>query len=177
MEEILYLTGGNTKDKSTRQITYDEAQKMLSDAQNNKESYKPICSMIILKKGEMYRKVIYFTFQMISVDLDTTKQVWYNKVSENEYFIDKIVYHNFNKQNIYLEMHFRDRTFSDPNICMIRMQGEKDWEYYVGDIEDTLFYRTIKLGEIDSIYNDLDTSFESYLHNVQKCDKRFIRKK
>lgn len=176
MDNIIFLTGGNTTDKSTRLITYDEAQEMLLDAQNDKETYKPICSMIIQKESVMYRKVIYFTFQVISVDLDTSKQVWYEKVNGNEFFVDKIVYNNYKNQNIYIELHFRNRTFSMPNICMIRMKGEKDWEYYVGDIDDTFFYRTIEFGDTDTIFKDLDTSFESYLYNIQKCDKRFIRR-
>lgn len=46
MCKILYLTGGNIEDKSTRQITCDEAQKILLEAQKGKKNYNPICSMM-----------------------------------------------------------------------------------------------------------------------------------
>ena len=42
MCKILYLTGGNIEDKSTRQITCDEAQKILLEAQKRKKNYNPI---------------------------------------------------------------------------------------------------------------------------------------
>lgn len=176
MEEILYLTGGNTEDKNTRQITYDEAQKMLLDAQNEKMVYKPICSIVEYREKEMYRKVIYFTFQVVAISLDTTKQVWYEKIDGEQYFIDKIVYNNYKNMNIYMELHFRNRNFSEPNLCMIKKQSNNQWEYYVADIEDTLFYRKIEFGDTETVYKDLETNFEPYLNNIQKCDKRFIRK-
>lgn len=175
MYDFLYLTGGNSMDKRTKEITCDEAKKMLLDAQNE-NTYKPICSTIILKENKEYRKIIYFNFRVLVVDLESTKQIWYEKVNGNKYFVDKVVYERYGKQQAYVEVHFRNRNFSNPNICMIRMQNEKDWEYYVGDIEDTLFYRTIEFGDIDVLFRDLEMSFESYMKNIQKCDKRFIRK-
>ena len=176
MYNIIYLTGGNTKDKNTRQMSYDEAERMLLDAQNEKATYKPICSMIVLKEKEIYRKIIYFISQVVAIDLETSKQIWYEREEDHKYFINKIVYYKYNNQNMYLEMHFRNRTFSDPNICMVRRQNENDWEYYVADIEDTLFYREIEFGDTETAFKDLETNFKPYLNNIQKCDKRFIRK-
>ena len=142
MCKILYLTGGNIEDKSTRQITCDEAQKILLEAQKGKKNYNPICSMMD------YR---------------------------DEYFIDKIVYNNYQNKNVYIELHFRNSKFSKPNICMIRMKDKNGWRYFVGDIEDIHFYRTIKFGDIEIVFKDLDASFEAFLNNVQECDKRFVR--
>lgn len=175
MSKLIYLTGGNTEDKCTRQITYDEAQKMLLEAQNEKKMYKPVCSLIEYSEKGIYRKVIYFTFQVVAIDLDATKQIWYEKKEDNSYFIDKIVYNNYKKRSIYVEIHFRDSTFSYPNICMIRINDQNEWKHFVGDIEDIHFYRIIKFGDIETIYKDLDVSFEPYLNNIQKCDERFIR--
>ena len=65
MCKILYLTGGNIEDKSTRQITCDEAQKILLEAQKGKKNYNPICSMMDYRDNRLYRKIIYFTFQLV----------------------------------------------------------------------------------------------------------------
>lgn len=130
---------------------------MLLDAQNEKETYNPICFMIVFKEN-----VIYFTFRVVVINLDTTKQIWYEKLKGNGYFINKIVYYNYNNLKKYIKMHFRNHTFSDPNICMIRMQGKKDWEYFVGDIEDSFFYRVIEFGDTETVFKNLDTSFEPY---------------
>jgi len=59
---------------------------------------------------------------------------------------------------------------------MIRKLNKENWEYYVADIEDTFFYRKIEFGDTETAFKDLDMNFEPYLFNVQKCDKRFIRK-
>lgn len=75
----------------------------------------------------------------------------------------------------YIELHFRNSKFSKPNICMIRMKDKNGWRYFVGDIEDIHFYRTIKFGDIEIVFKDLDASFEAFLNNVQECDKRFVR--
>lgn len=175
MCKILYLTGGNIEDKSTRQITCDEAQKILLEAQKGKKNYNPICSMMDYRDNRLYRKIIYFTFQLVAIDLDTTKQIWYEKVNGDEYFIDKIVYNNYQNKNVYIELYFRNSKFSKPNICMIRMKDKNGWRYFVGDIEDIHFYRTIKFGDIEIVFKDLDASFEAFLNNVQECDKRFVR--
>lgn len=175
MCKIIYLTGGNIEDKSTRQITCDEAQKILLEAQKGKKNYNPICSMMDYRDNRLYRKIIYFTFQLVAIDLDTTKQIWYEKVNGDEYFIDKIVYNNYQNKNVYIELHFRNSKFSKPNICMIRMKDKNGWRYFVGDIEDIHFYRTIKFGDIEIVFKDLDASFEAFLNNVQECDKRFVR--
>lgn len=68
MCKILYLTGGNIEDKSTRQITCDEAQKILLEAQKGKKNYNPICSMMDYRDNRLYRKIIYFTFQLVAID-------------------------------------------------------------------------------------------------------------
>lgn len=60
MCKILYLTGGNIEDKSTRQITCDEAQKILLEAQKGKKNYNPICSMMDYRDNRLYRKIILF---------------------------------------------------------------------------------------------------------------------
>lgn len=49
-------------------------------------------------------------------------------------------------------------------------------EYYVATIDDTFFYRDIEFGETETAFKDLETRFDQFLFNVQKCDKRFIRK-
>ena len=175
MCKILYLTGGNIEDKSTRQITCDEAQKILSEARKGKKNYNPICSMMEYRENKAYRKIIYFTFHLIAIHLDTTKQIWYQNVGGDEYFIDKIVYNNYQNKNIYMELHFRNRNFSRPNICMIRIKDENGWRYFVGDIEDIHFYRTIEFEDSEIVFKDLDTNFEVFLNNVQECDKRFVR--
>lgn len=175
MKKILYLTGGNTDDESTRQITYNEAEKMFLDAQNMEKMFKPICSRVEYGEKGIYRKVIYFTFQVVIIDLHTTKQVWYEKTIDNRYFIDKIVYNDYKKQGIYVEIHIRNSTFSDPNICMIKIYEQNEWKYFMGDIDDTFFYRTIYFGEVETIYKDLDANFEPYLNNIQKCNERFIK--
>jgi hypothetical protein len=174
MSKMLYLTGGNTDDKSTRQITYNEAEKMFLDAQNMEKIFEPICSIVEYGEKGIYRKVIYFTFQVVIIDLHTTKQVWYEKIKDNRYFIDKIVYNNYKKQGIYVEMHIRNSTFSYPNICMIKVCEQNEWKYFVGDIDDTLFYRMIHFGDVETLYKDLDASFEPYLNNIQKCNEKFI---
>lgn len=174
MSKLLYLTGGNTEDKNTRQITYDEAEKMFLDTQNKEKMYKPICSLIEYGAKGMYRKIVYFTFQVVAIDLDTTKQIWYEKTKDNSYFIDKIVYNDYKRQGIYVEIHFRGGTFSYPNICMIKIREQNEWKYFIGDIDDTFFYRIIKFGDMETIYKDLDSSFEPYLNNIQKCNERFI---
>lgn len=174
MSKMLYLTGGNTDDKSTRQITYNEAEKMFLDAQNMGKMFKPICSIVEYGEKGIYRKVIYFTFQVVIIDLHTTKQVWYEKMKDNRYFIDKIVYNNYKKQGIYVEMHIRNSTFSYPNICMIKAWEQNEWKYFVGDIDDTLFYRIIHFGDVETLYKDLDASFEPYLNNIRKCNEKFI---
>lgn len=177
MYETLYITGGNYKDKKTRQLTYDEAEKLFADSQDIK-TYNPICSMRILKDSEPFRTFIYFNFQVIAVDLCMGKEIWYEKIRDSEeYFINKIVRNKYNDEQAYIELHFRNRSFSDPNICMIKLKKHTDWDYYAADIEDTLFYRKIEFGETATVFKDLETNFEDYLHNIQKCDKRFIRKK
>ena len=176
MYEYIYITGGNYKDKRTKVITYDEARKMLIDAQVVK-TYNPICSMRILKNNEPFRAFIYFNFRVIVVDLDIGKQIWYEKVQGSKrYFIDQIVYDKYNNQSAHIQLFFRNRNFSDPNICMIKKQDEKNMEYYVATIDDTFFYRDIEFGETETAFKDLETSFDQFLLNVQKCDKRFIRK-
>lgn len=176
MYEYIYMTGGNHNDKNNRMITYDEAKKMLIDAQNIK-TYKPICSIRILKNNEPFRTIIYFNFRVIVVDLDIGKQIWYEKVKGSEkYFIDQIVYLKYNDQSTHIQLFLRDRNFSDPNICMIKKQGEAKMEYYVATIDDTLFYREIEFGDTETLFKDLETDFRPFLHNVQKCNKKFIRK-
>ena len=175
MYEYVYMTGGNYDDKNTKLLTYDEAKQMLLDAQNIK-TFNPICSMRIFKEQSPFRSFIYFNFRLIVVDIDRAKQIWYEKVrGKEDYFINKIVYEKYNGQKAYIELHFRNRDFSDPNICMIRKQNEDDWEYYVADIDDTLFYRKIEFGDTETVFKDIETTFEPYLSNIQKCDKRFKR--
>ena len=172
--EYMFLTGGNSKDKDTRRITFEEAQKMVCDT-DIKNAYKPICSMVILDGERKYRKIIYFKKRVIIYDFDTTKQVWYEKVNDDEYFIDQIAFENYRNQNKYVEVHLRNRDFSDPNICMIRVGSDGRWKYYVGDIDDSKFYRKIEFGDTDILYNDIETNFESYLMNVKECGKNFLR--
>lgn len=178
MYEYIYITGGNYKDKKTKVITYDEAKKMLIDAQDI-TTYSPICSMLMIKDNETEpcQAIIYFNFRVIVADVDLGKQIWYEKVKGSEkYFIDQIVYEKYNNQNAYIQLFLRNRNFSDPNICMIKKQNEKDMEYYVATIDDTLFYRDIEFGDTETVYKDLETNFEPYLNNIQKCDNRYIRK-
>ncbi len=177
MYEIRYETGGNSYDKNMKLLTYEEAGQLLLEMQDVK-TYNPICSMRITKEKKPYRSLIYFNFQVIAVDLDLGKQIWYEKVDgREEYFIYKIVYEKHNGENAHIELHLRNRDFSDPNICMIKELDDNDhWEYYAADIEDTLFYRRIVFGETEVAYKDLETNFRDYLQNVQKCDKRFVKK-
>lgn len=177
MYEIRYETGGNYNDKNTKLLTFEEAKQLFLDMQHIK-TYNPICSMRITREKKPFRSLIYFNFQVIAVDIDLGKQIWYEKTDESgEYFIYKIVYEKQNNNKVYVEMHFRNRDFSDPNICMIKKLDNNDnWEYYVADIEDTLFYRKIEFGDTEIVYKDLETNIEGYLTNIQKCDKRFIRK-
>lgn len=176
MYEYIYITGGNYKDKKTKVITYDEAKKMLFDAQDI-NNYKPICSMRILKNNEPFRTFIYFNSSIIVVDLELGKQIWYEKISgSNSYFIDKIVCEKYNNQSTNIQLFFRNRNFSSPNICMIKQKNGEKMAYYVATIDDTLFYRDIEFGETEPAFSDIKTNFLPYLNNLQKCDKRFIRK-
>lgn len=178
MYEYIYITGGNYKDKKTKVITYDEAKKMLIDAQDI-TTYSPICSMLMIKDNETEpcQAIIYFNFRVIVADVDLGKQIWYEKVKGSEkYFIDQIVYEKYNNQSAHIQLFLRNRNFSDPNKCMIKKQNEKDMEYYVATIDDTLFYRDIEFGDTEIIYKDLETNFKPYLNDIQKCDQRYIRK-
>lgn len=176
MYEYIYMTGGSYGDKDTKLLTYDEAKNMLLEAKNVK-TFNPICSMRIFKEQAPFRAFIYFNFRMIVVDLDMAKQIWYEKVNgKEEFFITKIVYEKYNGEKTYIELNFRNRDFSDPNICMIRKLNKDNWEYFVADIEDTFFYRQIEFGNTEPAFKDLDTDFRCYLHNIQKCDQRYKRK-
>lgn len=98
---------------------------MLVDAQSIKTD-EPICTMRILKDNEPYRTFIYFNFRVIAVDMERGKQIWYEKYSGNDrYFIDQVVYEKYNGQSTRIQLFYRNRNFSDPNVCMIKKQGEK----------------------------------------------------
>ena len=96
---------------------------------------------------------------------------------KEEYFIYKIVYEKLGNEEVYIELHLRNRDFSDPNVCMIKKRNQEDWEYYVADIEDKFFYRKIEFGDTEVLFKDLETNFQPFLHRIQKCDKRFKRKR
>ena len=67
MCKILYLTGGNIEDKSTRQITCDEAQKILLEAQKGKKNYNPICSMMDYRDNRLERLFILHFSLLLSI--------------------------------------------------------------------------------------------------------------
>ncbi len=149
---------------------------MLVDAQSIKTD-EPICTMRILKDNEPYRTFIYFNFRVIAVDLERGKQIWYEKYSGNDrYFIDQVVYEKYNGQSTCIQLFCRNRNFSAPNVCMIKKQGEKGFEYYVATIDDEQFYRDIEFGETETVFKDFETDFKTLLHDIQKCDSRYIRK-
>ena len=50
---------------------------------------------------------------------------------------------------LHVELNFRNRNFSMPNICMIEVTDNEDKIYYIADINDTFFYRTIEFDDID----------------------------
>ncbi len=176
MYEYIYVTGGSYRAKTAKIITRDQAKKMLADAQSIKTD-DPICTMRILKDNEPYRTFIYFNFRVIAVDLERGKQIWYEKYSGNDrYFIDQVVYEKYNGQSTRIQLFCRNRNFSDPNVCMIKKQGEKGFEYYVATIDDEQFYRDIEFGETETVFKDFETDFKTLLHDIQKCDSRYIRK-
>lgn len=142
---------------------------------NIKDPYKPICSMVILDRKRAYRKIIYFRFRVIIYDFNTTKQIWYEKINENEYFMDKIVFENYDNKDKYIEIHLRNHNFSVPNSCMIKTGFNGLWKYYTGDIDELKFYRKIEFGNIDILCSDLEINFESYLKNKKGCNEKFTR--
>ena len=94
------------------------------------------------------------------------------------YFIDKIIYKKYEYENktVDIEAHFRNHTFSEPNICMINIVEEGEKNYYIGEIDETVFYRTIKFGEIDTFLKDLQMHLEKNIFNIQKCNEKYERK-
>lgn len=145
--EVLYYTGGNDLDKNTEQISYDEAEKLFIRGQKA-TGFEPICSAIFMDKGKKEYKVIYFKDGIIFIDLLSSMQIWYKKLEENTYFIDKIIINNYQykQKHAIVELNFRNHTFSEPNICMVRVSCNGENEYYLGNIEETAFYRDIKWG-------------------------------
>lgn len=74
---------------------------------------------------------------------------------------------------LHVELNFRNRNFSMPNICMIEVTDNEDKIYYIADINDTFFYRTIEFDDIDILFKDLDTSLKEFLYNFRKTNDNF----
>jgi uncharacterized protein YpiB (UPF0302 family) len=176
MYEILYSTGLNKGEKDEKQLTFDEAQQLFIAAQNNKE-LSFVCSCHI-KQNEpffLYRTIRYFNDKIDAFDGVTAKGICYQKLHGNEYFIQKAEYHDYkyNNQLLHVELNFRNRNFSMPNICMIEVTDNEDKIYYIADINDTFFYRTIEFDDIDILFKDLDTSLKEFLYNFRKTNDNF----
>ncbi len=177
-----------------RELINWKTKKLFLDAKDIK-TYSPICTMAFwhnslgestkdiktqfqlcrVMEASLNKVIIYFNYQVIVEDLDIGKQIWYEKARDREeYFIEKIIRTKYNNKSENIELYFRDRNFSDPNICMIKVNNGKDWDYYMADIDDTLFYRTIEFGDTETIDKDLQTNFEIYLYNIEKRGKNLI---
>lgn len=177
MDKIVFYDKPNKEDKNSREITCEEANEMITEAQK-KKTFSPVCSAYLFKDNLEYYKIIYFVDMIIFIDLINIKQIWYEKISDLYYFIDKIIYKKYEYENkiVDIEAHFRNHTFSEPNICMINIVEEGEKNYYIGEIDETVFYRTIKFGEIDTFLKDLQMHLEKNIFNIQKCNEKYERK-
>ena len=43
--------------------------------------------MMDYRDNRLYRQIIYLTFQLVAIDLDSTKQIWYEKHFPNQLLI------------------------------------------------------------------------------------------
>ena len=177
MCEIFYITGANKEDENAKQITYDEAKELFL-VEQNKKKVGIICSVFMdqIEPVLIHKEIRYFADGIDFFDGVVGKGVYYEKINENKYFIDQVTYVNleYNNQKLDVELNFRGCSFSEPNICMIRVKSNNITTYYKANIyDDKFFYRTLNFDDTDIMYKDIEMSYKNYLFNYRKTNSNF----
>lgn len=66
MYKIVFYDKPNKEDKNSREITCEEANEMITEAQK-KETFSPVCSAYFLKNNLQCYKIIYFVDMIIFI--------------------------------------------------------------------------------------------------------------
>lgn len=177
MCEIFYTTGANKEDENAKQITYDEAKELFLFEQNKKK-VGIICSVFMdqIEPVFILKSIRYFANKILVFDGVVGKGVTYEKINENNYFIDQVTYFNleYNNESLDVELNFRGCSFSEPNICMIKVKNNNITSYYKANIyDDRYFYRTLNFDDTDIMYKDIEMSYKDFLFNYRKTNSNF----
>lgn len=175
MCEIFYTTGANKEDENAKQITYDEAKELFLQ---HKKIVGIICSVFMdqIEPVLIHKEIRYFADGIDFFDGVVGKGVYYEKINENKYFIDKVTYVNleYNNQKLNVELNFRGSSFSEPNICMIEVRHNNITTYYKANIhDDKFFYRTLNFDDTDIMFKDTEMNYKDFLFNYRKTNSNF----